>query len=111
VDELAYQDIITEHLPGNEYFGDTVREKLVYYPTVTREEYHTMGRVTDLLAGGKLCDDIGLPHVSPGEDRFMICGSPSMLKDFTALLDSRGFRETRNGELGHYVVERAFVEQ
>jgi ferredoxin--NADP+ reductase len=34
-----------------------------------------------------------------------------MLKDFTALLDSRGFRETRNGELGHYVVERAFVEQ
>ena len=111
VDELAYQDIITEHLPNNEYFGDIVREKLIYYPTVTREEFHTMGRVTDLLASGRLCDDIGLPRVSPRQDRFMLCGSPSMLKEMTALLGSRGFRETRNGELGHYVVERAFVEQ
>lgn len=111
VDELAYQEIITEHLPNNEYFGDIVKEKLIYYPTVTREDFHTMGRVTDLLAGGKLCADIGLPPLSPGEDRFMLCGSPSMLKDLTAMLNSRGFRETRNGTLGHYVVERAFVEQ
>ena len=111
VDELAYQEIITEHLPNNEYFGDIVKEKLIYYPTVTREDFHTMGRVTDLLATGKLCDDIGLPPLSPGEDRFMLCGSPSMLKDLTAMLNSRGFRETRNGTLGHYVVERAFVEQ
>lgn len=111
VDELAYQDIITKHLPGNEYFGEVVRQKLVYYPTVTREEYHTMGRLTDLLASGRLTDDIGLPAVSPQDDRFMICGSPAMLKDFTAMLDGRGFRETRNGEIGHYVIERAFVEQ
>ena len=40
----------------------------------------------------------------------MICGSPSMLKDIGKLLDSRGFRETRNGEVGEYVIERAFVE-
>jgi ferredoxin--NADP+ reductase len=26
------------------------------------------------------------------------------------LLDSRGFSETRHGDAGHYVVERAFVE-
>ncbi len=111
VDELAYRDIITEHLPNNEYFGDVVREKLVYYPTVTREDFHTMGRLTDLMDNGKLTDDIGLPEISPERDRFMICGSPSMLKDFTAMLDNRGFRETRNGAVGHYVIERAFVEQ
>jgi ferredoxin--NADP+ reductase len=111
VDELAYQDIITEHLPNNEYFGAVVREKLLYYPTVTREDYHTTGRLTDLMASGKLTDDIGLQPISPGSDRFMICGSPSMLKDITAMLDERGFRETRNGEIGHYVIERAFVEQ
>jgi len=111
VDELAYQDIITEHLPNNEYFGELVRQKLRYYPTVTREEFHTMGRITDLLASGKLTADVDLPPLSPDTDRFMICGSPAMLRDFTAMLDERGFRETRAGTLGHYVVERAFVEQ
>ncbi len=110
VEELAYREIITEHLPNNEYFGELVREKLVYYPTVTREEFQTNGRITDLLKIGKLAADVGLPQVTLEDDRFMLCGSPSMLKDLGALLQARGFRETRHGELGHYVVERAFVE-
>ena len=38
VSELAYQDRIENELPNNEYFGDIVREKLIYYPTVTRED-------------------------------------------------------------------------
>lgn len=111
VEELAYQDIITEHLPNNEYFGELVRDKLVYYPTVTREEFRNTGRLTELLASDKLSTDVGLPPISPEQDRFMLCGSPAMLKDVTAVLDTRGFHETRNGRLGHYVVERAFVEQ
>ena len=41
-------------------------------------------------------------------DRFMICGSPTMLK-ICELLDSRGLRESRHGEAAHYVIERAFV--
>ena len=45
------------------------------------------------------------------QDRFMICGSPSMLKDTCAILDNMGFREARGGDMGHYVIERAFVEQ
>jgi ferredoxin--NADP+ reductase len=110
VDELAYRDIITNHLPNNEYFGDLIREKLVYYPTVTREKFQTNGRLTDLLRLGRLAKDVGLPPLNPADDRFMICGSPSMLKELTSLLDGAGFRETRNGEMGHYVVERAFVE-
>jgi ferredoxin--NADP+ reductase len=110
VEELAYRDIITEHLPNNEYFGELVREKLIYYPTVTREKYQTNGRITDLLSNGKMASDIGLPQVTPGHDRFMLCGSPSMLRDLGLILQARGFRETRNGKLGHYVVERAFVE-
>ena len=110
VEELAYRDIITEHLPNNEYFGEMVREKLIYYPTVTREKYETNGRITDLLKIGKLTADIGLPQVTPEDDRFMLCGSPSMLKELGEILQARGFRESRNGEIGHYVVERAFVE-
>lgn len=110
VDELAYQHFITEDLPNNEYFGDEIREKLIYYPTVTRETYKNQGRLTDLLSSGKLEADLGLPTINPEHDRFMMCGSPSMLKDTCAILDERGFQEVRHGDSGHYVIERAFVE-
>ena len=111
VSELAYQDRIQNELPNNEYFGDIVREKLIYYPTVTREEFHTQGRLTDAITTGKLTKDIGLADLNPETDRFMLCGSPAMLKDLTDILDNMGFKEARAGEPGHYVVERAFVEK
>ncbi len=109
--ELAYQQYITEELPRNEFFGEEVREKLLYYPTVTREDYDNEGRLTDLLANGRLAQALGLPAINARDDRFMICGSPSMLKDTCAILDASGFQEARGGNLGHYVIERAFVEQ
>ena len=110
VDELAYKELITEHLPQHEYLGADVREKLIYYPTVTRETFVNNGRLTDLLRSGKLPADIGLDPINPENDRFMICGSPSMLKDICGLLDGRGFTESRHGKQAHYVIERAFVE-
>ncbi len=110
VSELAYQKLISEELPGNEFFGEFVKDKLIYYPTVTREPYVNRGRITDLMTSGKLFSDIGLPNMDPEVDRFMVCGSPSMLKDTCAILDERGFKEARHGDLGHYVIERAFVE-
>lgn len=110
VDELAYQALIKDELPTHEYFGELVREKLIYYPTVTRENYVNMGRITELMETGKLYEDVGLPDMNPEHDRFMICGSPSMLKDTCKILNERGFKEARQGELGHYVIERAFVE-
>jgi ferredoxin--NADP+ reductase len=109
--ELAYQDYIMNQLPNDEYLGELIREKLVYYPTVTREEFRNQGRLTDLLTSGKLTADLGLEDLNPETDRFMLCGSPAMLADFTKILDERGFKETRSGELGHYVIERAFVEK
>jgi len=111
VSELAYQDTIENELPNNEYFGELIREKLLYYPTVTREKFRHNGRLTDLIDSGKLTRDLGLPDFNVKTDRFMLCGGPSMLKDMCARLDKRGFEETRNGHLGHYVIERAFVEQ
>lgn len=108
--ELAYADYIENQLPNHEYFGEMVRDKLLYYPSVTRQPYKNNGRLTDLMTSGKLFVDLGLPKPTPEDDRFMICGSPSMLKDTCAILDERGFNEVRNGRTGHYVVERAFVE-
>lgn len=110
--ELAYGDFITTHLPQHEFLGELIKEKLVYYPTVTREPFKYMGRLTDLIEGGKFFEDTGLPQLSPAEDRAMICGSPTMLKDTSALLDKRGFKiSPSQGSPGDYVIERAFVEK
>ncbi|MEH6591613.1 MAG: ferredoxin--NADP reductase [Halioglobus sp.] len=110
VEELAYRELITKHLPEHEYLGEDIRSKLIYYPTVTREKFDNNGRLTDLLRIGKLAADVGLPEINPTDDRFMMCGSPSMLKEICSMLDERGFSESRQGQQAHYVVERAFVE-
>src|SRR3569623_2325554 len=47
VDELAYKEYITDHLPAHEHLGELVQEKLLYYPTVTREPFQNRGRITE----------------------------------------------------------------
>lgn len=111
VSELAYQQRILDELPNNEYFGDVVREKLIYYPTVTREPYRNQGRLTDLISTGKLFDDIGLPPPNLEDDRFMLCGSPAMIQDLTTMLSGMGFSAAKNHHPGHFVIEQAFVEK
>jgi ferredoxin--NADP+ reductase len=83
----------------------------VYYPTVTREAYKNMGRITKLIESGKLFEDLGLPALDPKDDRVMICGSPSMLKDLKHMLETRGFNEGNTSKPGDFVIERAFAEQ
>ena len=108
--ELAYRDYIEWELTHHEYLGEQVREKLVYFPTVTRERFRYQGRVTQLIETGKLFEDIDMPALDPEEDRAMICGSPAMLADLSAMLDERGFKISPHvGEPGDYVIERAFV--
>ncbi|NYT23515.1 ferredoxin--NADP reductase [Alcaligenaceae bacterium] len=110
--ELAYHDYIRDELPANEYFGEFVRDKLIYYPTVTREAFRNEGRITQLVETGKLFEDIGLPPLDPATDRAMICGSPAMLADISGMLDKRGFTVSAGvGQPGDYVIERAFVEK
>jgi len=109
--ELGYFEHITEEMPEDENFGELVREKLIYYPTVTREDFERQGRLTDLIESGQLFEDIGLPPLNPETDRVMICGSPSMLKDLVEILEKRGFVEGTSHAPGDYVIERAFVEK
>ena len=111
INELSYEELITHELQSNEYFGDDVKQKLIYFPAVTREPYKNFGRLSCLIETGKLMEKIGLPPLSVEDDRFMLCGSPAMLKSLSGLLDQLGFTETRKTEFGEYVVERAFVEK
>jgi ferredoxin/flavodoxin---NADP+ reductase len=112
VDDFAYHDYLTEDLPKHEILGDSVRDKLIYYPTATRAPFRNNGRLTDLMDSGKLFEDIGLPPLDPAVDRAMLCGSPAMLKDTAAMLDRKGFHISPHiGVPGDYVIERAFVEK
>jgi ferredoxin--NADP+ reductase len=111
VAELAYSEYITEHLPAHELLGEMVRDKLLYYPTVTRESFHTEGRVTELLRSGRLHRDLDLEPLDPGRDRVMICGSQEMLDDLKTLLVERGFNEGHNGVAGDFVYEKAFADK
>ena len=110
-DELAYHDLLVEHLPAHEILGDMVSSQLRYYPTVTREAYRNMGRVTDLMQTGKMFEDLGIPPLNQAEDRVMICGSPGMLKDLKHMLEGDGFTEGNTSKPGDFVIERAFAEQ
>lgn len=108
--DLAYRDYISNELPRNEFFGEQVQQQLVYYPSVTREEFMHRGRITELMSSGRLFADIGLPAPTLADDRFMLCGSTAMLKDVCRILDGWGFKESRHGIQEHYVIERAFVD-
>ena len=110
-EELAYHDLLVEHLPNHEFLGELVTSKLRYYPTVTRESYRNMGRVTELIESGKLFEDLEVPPLDPAADRVMICGNPAMLRELKHMLEGRGFKEGNTSTPGDFVIERAFAEQ
>ncbi len=110
VAELAYGQELVASLPDHEFLGDLVREKLLYYPTVTREAFTHRGRVTELLQSNTLTADLGLPPLGREQDRVMLCGSPAFLADMVALLEELGFAEGSSSMPGQYVIEKAFVE-
>lgn len=110
--ELAYADYLTQELPNDEFLGELLSNKLIYYPTVTREPYLRQGRLTTLVESGQIFEELELPALNAAHDRAMICGSPAMLTDIRAMLDARGFVVSPGvGEPGDYVYERAFAEK
>jgi ferredoxin--NADP+ reductase len=115
--DLAYRDYIVNELPRHELLGDILRDRLHYFPAVTREPFEFegkdhRGRMTDLMASGRMMEHLGIEALDPEHDRAMVCGSPQMLADFRTLLDGRGFTAApRIGVPGQYVFERAFVEK
>jgi len=110
VADLNYRQLFEQDLPNDPDLGELVGPKLRYYPTVTREPFKTQGRITDLIASGKLFADLGVPPLNRETDRLMMCGGPSVLADLKALMVERGYQEGSIAKPGEYVLERAFVE-
>lgn len=109
--ELGYGQDLVASLPENEFIGDLVRAKLLYYPTVTREPFQHQGRITNLFESRELTNDLGLSPLGPENDRVMLCGSEAFLADMVTLLEKGGFEEGSAHQPGQYVIEKAFVEK
>jgi ferredoxin--NADP+ reductase len=110
VAELGYSAHVVDEVGTGELTAEFAAERLLYYPTATREPFRHQGRITTLLSDGTLTRDLGLTPLDPACDRVMLCGSPAMLSDLEALLGDKGFTGSTSNRPGTYAIERAFVE-
>jgi ferredoxin--NADP+ reductase len=109
VRDLSYRDLFETDLMRDPKVGELAAAKLRYYPSVTREPFKHEGRITDLIASGKLFRDLGAPPLDPKVDRLMLCGGPALLADLKVMLAERGYEEGAVAAPGDYVLEKAFV--
>ena len=108
VKDLNYGKNIIETIDKDPLIGEYA-EKLLYYPTVTREEFHTKGRITELLKSEKIFQDLHLTPISRETDRAMICGSMGLNKDIKEFLEVSGLKEGARNSPAEFVLEKAFV--
>jgi ferredoxin--NADP+ reductase len=59
--ELAYGDLIANVMPNDELVGESVRQKLIYYPTVTREPFRHNGRISLLMTMARFSKTSAFP--------------------------------------------------
>ena len=113
VAELKYGEDLIEGIRTDEMLAELIGEgfadKLVYYPTTTREQSPKMGRITDKLRDGSLFADLGVDGIAPETDRAMVCGSMGLNTELKEILEGFGLREGANSDPAEYVVEKAFV--
>lgn len=108
VKDLNYGKNIIETINKDPLIGEYA-DKVFYYPTVTREEFHTKGRITELLKTGKIFQDLQLAPINCDTDRAMICGSMGLNKDIKEFLEILGLKEGARNRPAEFVLEKAFV--
>lgn len=109
VNELTYGQELVAAVKDDPLCGEFA-QGLRLYSTTTREAYPFQGRITDLMASGKVFTDLDVPPITPEFDRGMICGSMAMLRDTKSTLEGFGLVEGANNRPDTFVVERAFVD-
>ena len=108
IKDLNYGKSIVETISKDPLIGEYA-DRVFYYPTVTREEFHTKGRITDLLKTGQIFQNLQLTPISCDTDRAMVCGSMGLNKDIKAFLETSGLKEGARNHPAEFVQEKAFV--
>jgi ferredoxin--NADP+ reductase len=75
-----------------------------FIPTITREDFHTQGRITNLIKEGKVFE-----NATPEKDKVMLCGSMDFNNEMKEYLNERGWHEGNKTSAGNFVQEKAFV--
>lgn len=109
VAELAYGRELVDMVREDPLVGEFVGDKLVYYPSVTRDDFERKGRITALMDEGVIYDELGVPPLNSETDRVMICGSMEMLEDCKLRCEQAGLTEGSNARPGEFVIEKAFA--
>ena len=108
--ELAYGANIVNALPQDPLIGELVGNKLIYYPTTTRETSAQEGRISDHIRDGRMFKTLGLPAWAPEADRVMVCGNLAHNKEIVGLCEAAGLKEGANSAPAEFEVEKAFVD-
>ena len=107
--ELDYGFDLVKRTLEDPLIGEMAQDKLIHYPTTTRETSDNVGRITDLLSSGKLLSDLDIKDFSAAHDRAMVCGSMGLNLDLKKILEEHGLNEGANSAPAEFVVEKAFV--
>ena len=109
--ELAYRDFLETEIHNDEIFGELLKDRFTYYPTVTRGDFKTKGRITDRIRAGDFAGDLGLigNRFNPETARVMVCGSLAFNREMATMLEEHGLEEGHNAKPGGFVLEKAFV--
>lgn len=107
--ELAYGKRLIKEAHNDPLIGELAADKLVYFPTTTREKSVKMGRITTLIKTGELFHDLSITDFNADNDRAMVCGSIGLNTDLKKILENFGLNEGANSAPAQFVVEKAFV--
>ena len=110
VDDLACREMLEARLADDPLVSEQAATQFHYLPAVTREDFHTTGRIPALIESGRLFQGLeGDARFDPENDRVMLCGSTAMIREIAAMLEQQGLVEGSNASPGQFVIERAFV--
>jgi ferredoxin--NADP+ reductase len=107
--ELTYGREVVADAQRDPLVGDFAATQLRHIAATTRESGPITARITTLIDEGRLFELLGVPPLSPAEDRAMLCGSMDMIRDVKARMEKAQLREGAVSEPGDFVIERAFV--
>ena len=110
VDDLACREMLEARLADDPLVSEQAATQFHYLPAVTREDFHTTGRIPALIESGRLFQGLeGDARFDPENDRVMLCGSTAMIREIAAMLEQQGLVEGSNASPGQFVIERACV--
>ena len=107
--DLKFGEELVEATRNDILVGDEAQDKLLYYPTTTRETSAKMGRITTALEDGSLFKNLNITDFNATNDRAMVCGSMGLNTDMKRILENYGLCEGSNADPADYVIEKAFV--